>query len=70
MRAKKRVHVTLPAGVLEGLEAYARLRDQSLSDLLEDIGRKVLEDCGVGPEISAADIAAAIAANRKKKRKE
>lgn len=64
MNSKKRVHVTMPDMVLEALEALAKLRGQSLSDLIEDLGRKELEARGVGPQISAEDIAAAVQRNR------
>lgn len=65
MRAKKRVHVTLPGVVLDALEALARLNDQSLSDLMEDLGRAELQARGIGPKITAKDIEAEIARRKR-----
>ena len=57
----------MPDAVVEALEALAKLRAQSLSDLLEDLGRKELESLGAGPQITAEDIAEAVKLNRMKK---
>lgn len=68
MSPKKRVHVTFPVVVLEALEALAVLRGETLSDLLVNLGRDKLKEHGIGPEITAEAIAAAIERKRGRKK--
>ena len=63
---KSRIHLTLPAPILEALEALATIKKVTVSDIVEDLSEAALREMGVLPKITGDDVKAVIEANRKK----
>ena len=68
MSKKRRVHITLPGPISDGLEALARLEGRSVSDILEELSRNELKGRGFAPKITGEEIAAEIAKTKTRKK--
>lgn len=53
-------HISCPPEIWKALKAYAKLRGQSVSDIVVEQSRALLREVGYEPPITAADIAAEI----------